>query len=182
MFFYWVQFYFSDVLKLSKKASRDGAFVVSMAMAVGMLCGGWCADRLCRWLGHCRGARTMVFAGMGSAVAFSLLGLAASDAQLVVWCFAAALAVLGLCEGVFWTTAPALAPRAGGLACAVVNTGGNGIGLLAPVVTPLLAATFDWSAPVIAACVVCGVGAVLWLGIDSEACEAEPPELHDIDV
>jgi MFS family permease len=182
MFFYWVQFYFSDVLKLSKGESRDGAFVVSMAMAVGMLCGGWLTDRLCRWLGHRRGARTMVLAGMGSAVGFSLLGLAAPDPRLVVGCFAAALAVLGLCEGVFWTTAPTLAPRAGGLACAVVNTGGNGVGMLAPVVTPWLAATFDWSAPVIAASVVCGTGAVLWLGIDPEAGGVEQPEVHDIEV
>ena len=37
--------------------------------------------------------------------------------------------------------------------------------MLAPVVTPVLAAAFGWSAAVVVACAVCGVGAALWFGI-----------------
>jgi dipeptide/tripeptide permease len=69
---------------------------------------------------------------------------------------------------VFWTTAPLLEHRQGGLACALLNTGGNGGGMLAPYLTPLIGANFGWSAAIGVACVVCGLGGVMWLGIDAE--------------
>lgn len=165
MFFYWIEFYFNDVLKLSHEQSRENAFVISMAMAVGMACGGWWTDRLCGWLGQGWGSRAVAFLGMGAAVVFSLLGTATDDATRVVWCFALALACLGLCEGAFWTTAPALVPRSGGLASALLNSGGNAIGMLAPIVTPWLGDRYGWGAAIGVACVVCGLGALLWLGI-----------------
>lgn len=165
MFFYWVEYYFGKELKLPPAESREAAFTITLAMAVGMAGGGWVSDRLCRWLGLAAGCRAMALGGMGLAAVFSLLGVWTRDAQLVVACFALALGALGLCEGIFWTTAPTLANRNGGLACALVNTGGNGVGMLAPVVTPVLGQAFGWSAAVVVACMICGVGGGLWLGI-----------------
>src|SRR5262249_4187229 len=52
MFFYWIEYYFSKVLELPAAESREKAFIISMAMAVGMACGGWVADGLCRRLGY----------------------------------------------------------------------------------------------------------------------------------
>jgi hypothetical protein len=83
---------------------------------------------------------------------------------VVAW-FALGLGALGLCEGIFWTTAPLLAPRNGGLACALVNTGGNGVGMLAPVVTPLLGQAYGWTTAVAVACAVCFAGGSLWFGV-----------------
>jgi hypothetical protein len=65
-----------------------------------------------------------------------------------------------------------LAPRNGGLAAALLNTGGNGVGLLAPVVTPLVGLRHGWDAAVVVACVVCAAGGVLWLGISPGTAEA----------
>src|SRR5437762_9537329 len=110
MFFYWVEYYFTKELKLPPSESRRAAFAVTMAMAVGMAAGGWVSDRLCRRLGHRRGGRAVALAGMGLSAAFSLLGVFARDPQAVVWVLALALAALGLCEGIFWTTAPTLEP------------------------------------------------------------------------
>jgi MFS family permease len=165
MFFYWIEYYFGKVLKLSDAESRQAAFVVTMAMAVGMAFGGWVSDRLCRRLGHGRGCRTVALVGMGLSAGFSLLGVSTTDPQEVTWCFALALGALGLCEGIFWTTAPALEPRNGGLACALLNTGGNGVGMLAPIVTPLLGQRYGWDTAVVVACAICGVGGLLWFGI-----------------
>ena len=103
--------------------------------------------------------------GMGLGAAFSLLGVSTTDPRQVVWCFSLALGALGLCEAIFWTTAPALERRNGGLACALLNTGGNGVGLLAPVVTPVLGLHYGWTTAVVVACAVCGAGGLLWLGI-----------------
>jgi hypothetical protein len=105
----------------------------------------------------------------------SLLGVSVSDPQTITWCFALAMGSLGLCEGIFWTMAPALESRNGGLACAVLNTGGNGIGLLAPVLTPLLGKAYGWNSAVVVACAVCGVGGLLWLGITPPAAKPAEP-------
>ena len=175
MFFYWVEYYFSQVLRLPDSESRQAAFVVAMAMAVGMAVGGWVADGLCRRLGFGGGCQVVALGGMGLSAGLSLLGVRVADPQAVVWCFALALGALGLCEGTFWTTAAVLEPRNGGLACAVLNTGGNGIGLLAPVVTPLVGLRYGWDAAVVVACAVCAVGGLFWLGIRPRAAGGAPP-------
>lgn len=171
MFFYWVEYYFSKVLNLPDTESRQAAFTVMIAMALGMAGGGWACDRLCRWFGLRRGCQAMAIFGMCVCAGFSLLGVSMTDPDAVVACFALALGALGLCEGTFWTTAPALEPRNGGLAAAVLNTGGNGIGLLAPIVTPLVGLRYGWNTAVVAACVVCALGGLLWLGISPKADE-----------
>jgi ACS family D-galactonate transporter-like MFS transporter len=180
MYFYWMKTYFGEVLHLSVAETRQAAFTVTIAMAVGMAGGGWVSDLLCRRLGFCWGSRSIALAGMGLSAGFSLLGISMTDPDAVVLCFALAMGALGLCEGIFWTMAPALEPRNGGLAAAVLNTGGNGIGLLAPVFTPLLADAFGWNSAVVVACVICGVGALLWLCITPPpAPAADAPEETD---
>jgi MFS family permease len=179
MYFYWMKTYFGEVLKLPVSETRQAAFVVSLAMAAGMAGGGWVSDIMCRRLGFRWGSRLIAIAGMSLSAGFSLLGVSVSDPQSVVVCFALAMGSLGLCEGIFWTMAPALEPRNGGLACALLNTGGNGIGLLAPVFTPVLAKAFGWDSAVVVACVICGVGGLLWLGVHPPSVEepkAEPTE------
>jgi MFS family permease len=134
-------------------------------MAAGMALGGLTSDFVCRRLGHRWGCRLMAFVGMGLSARFSLLGISTSDPEVITRWFSLAFGALGLCEGIFWTTAPRLEPRNGALACALVNTGGNGIGMLAPFVTPMIAERFGWSSAIFVACVVCAVGGSLWLGI-----------------
>jgi hypothetical protein len=90
---------------------------------------------------------------MGLSAGFSLLGVSVSDPQTITWCFALAMGSLGLCEGIFWTTAPALEPRNGGLVCAVPNTG--------PILMPLLGKAYGWNSAVVVACVICGAGGFL---------------------
>jgi ACS family D-galactonate transporter-like MFS transporter len=179
LFFYWIEYYFSKVLKQSDAESRQAAFLITMAMAVGMAGGGWVSDVLCRRMGVRWGSRSIAMAGMVLSAGFSLLGVSVNDPQTITWCFALAMGSLGLCEGIFWTMAPALEPRNGGLAAAVLNTGGNGIGLLAPVFTPLLGEMYGWDSAVVVACVICGVGGVLWLGVSPRPAEepkVEPTE------
>src|SRR6476660_1992147 len=136
LFMYWIQYYFEHTLHQSTKESRDASFTINMSMAVGMVIGGWGADRLGAWLGHRAGRRLVAFAGMGLCAGFSLLGVRTTDPQQIVWYFSLAVGVLGACEAIFWTTAAGLEPRNGGLACALLNTGGNGVGMLATRLTP----------------------------------------------
>jgi sugar phosphate permease len=169
LFFYWMDYYFGNVLNLSSPDSRYNSFIVTMAMAIGMACGGIAADQLCGLVGHRLGARIVAGGGMMLCAAFGLLGITISDSATVTLFFALSFGSLGLCEGIFWTTAPRLEPRSGGLACALVNTGGNGIGFIAPVLTPILGKYYGWNSAIVVGCIVCGVGALLWLGIGAEA-------------
>jgi MFS transporter, ACS family, D-galactonate transporter len=168
MYFYWMKTYFGEVLNLPVTETRRASFLVSIAMAVGMAAGGWLSDRLCRRLGFWRGCRTMALVGMGLSAGFSLLGVSVGDPDAVIACFALAMGSLGLCEGIFWTTAPSLEPENGGLAAAVLNTGGNGVGMLAPLLTPIIGQAFGWNAAILVACVVCAAGGALWFGISPQ--------------
>lgn len=178
MYFYWVEYYFKNVMHLSASESQVSAFVVTITTAVGMAAGGWVSDRLCQRFGHRRGGRAMALTGMGLSGAFSALGVLAADPWQVVVCFSLALGSLGLCEGIFWTTAPVLEKRRGGLACAFMNTGGNGIGMLAPYFTPLLGHHYGWDTAIFVACAVAGVGGLLWFGIRPVSPGEEPPPLQ----
>ena len=180
MFFYWVEYYFGEILKLPDSESRRAAFNVMLAMAAGMAGGGWVADRLSRRFGFRRGCQVVGIVGMGASAGLSLLGLTMANPDAIVTCFALSMASLGLCEGVFWSMAPALAPRNGGLAGAVANTGGNAVGALAPVLTPLIGQAFGWDVAVIVACAICGLGALLWLGVrpvETTAKDASQPAM-----
>jgi MFS transporter, ACS family, D-galactonate transporter len=174
LFFYWIEHYFEKELHLPVAESRRAAFTVTMAMAIGMAFGGLCTDSLCRWFGRRWGCRGMALAGMGLSALFAWLGVSAKEPVEVVRLFSLAMGSLGLCEGIFWTTAPVLQKRGGGLACAFLNTVGNAGGLLAPVLTPWIGEEFGWTPAIAVACFVCGVGAVLWLWIDAEAATGDP--------
>lgn len=167
LFFYWIGYYFEKVLNLPVSTSRQAAFTVTMAMAFGMAFGGYITDYLCHALGRRWGCRGVALTGMCLSALFGWLGVTADDPDLVVVFFSVALGSLGLCEGIFWTTAPVLEPRNGGVACAFLNTGGNAGGLLAPVFTPWIGEHYGWTAAIIVACIVCAAGALLWLLIDS---------------
>ena len=175
LFFYWMEYYFLKVLMLPDGASRQAAFTVTIAMAIGMAVGGFCSDRICRRIGHRWGCRSIAFASMGLCAVIAWFGVAAKDPNLVVWLFSLALGALGLCEGIFWTTAPNLEVRSGGLACAFLNTFGNAVGLLAPIFTPWIGTHYSWPTAIRAACCICAFGAVLWLWIDAEPRRNGPP-------
>ena len=52
------------------------------------------------------------------------------------------------------------------MAAGILNTGGNGGGLIAPVLTPFLSGIFGWQAGLGLAGVVCLLGAACWGFID----------------
>ena len=167
LFFYWIEFYFGKQLKLPDDVSRQASFVVTMAMAVGMAVGGVFSDYLCRRIGRRWGCRSIAIFGMSLSAVFAWFGVSAKDPNTVIWLFSLALGSLGLCEGIFWTTAPTLEHRFGGLACAFLNTIGNAGGILAPVLTPWIGKHYGWPAAIGVASCVCGVGAVMWFWIDA---------------
>ena len=166
LFFYWVNHYFEVVLKLPDALSRRYGTILPLAMAVGMPVGGWISDRVERILGTHRGRAVIPVTGMVGGALFLGLGVISHDtAQSVVW-FALALGAVGAAEGPFWQTATDLGGPRGGSSGAVFNTGGNAVGFMAPVITPLVGKYYGWGAAVGLGGLVCFLGVLLWLGIN----------------
>jgi MFS family permease len=166
LFFYWLQYYFTKVVGLDDVTSRSYTTAANLAMALGMVLGGFLTDRLPAGSAHRLGRGGVPLAGMLGCAALAGLGVVPRE-PLAVWaCFAGALALLGLSEASFWAAAIELGGRRGGSAAALMNTGGNVGGLLAPWATPWLAATaLGWQGGILVASGLCAVGGLAWLGI-----------------
>jgi MFS family permease len=164
LFFYWLHYYFDAILKWDKVQSRYYAGLPSLAMAAAMPLGGLLLAAIEPRFGR-RKRFVIPLLGMLTAAACLLIGLKAVGAGWVVTWFTLALAFLGLCESAFWVTAVELGGRRAGTSAAIMNTGGNGIGLLAPVLTPLISSRFGWGGGLFVGALVAVVGAVCWLGI-----------------
>ena len=102
---------------------------------------------------------------MGMGACFGLLGVNVSALNQVALCMSLSMAALGVCEGVFWTTATEIGRKSGGFAAAFMNTGGNVGGLISPVLSPVLAEQMGWNGAIAIACAIAGIGGLVWLFI-----------------
>lgn len=174
LFFYWLHYYFDSVLHMDKADSRYYAGLPNLAMAACMPIGGWLTDLAVRWRGQSSGRSLLPKFGMLLSALFLACGIFSTDRFWIVLCFTVSLGVLGLCEASFWTVAISLGGDRGGTSAAIMNTGGNGIGLLAPMITPWLGTHLGWGWGLGVGAVIGVLGALCWFGIT-------PPEVRQED-
>jgi len=165
LFFYWMNFYFEDVLHVPKLESRQISFYITLAQGAGMAIGGLSTDVVCHWFGRTRGRRGIVIVGMGLGTLFGLLSMNVVETWNVAICLAISMGTLGMCEGVFWTTATDIGGKSRGFSGAFLNTGGNVGGAISPVLTPYIAKALGWPGAITVACVISGLGGLLWFTI-----------------
>jgi len=168
LFFYWMGYYFKEVLDVPNVDARWAQFWIMLAQGAGMAIGGLGTDVVCRWLGTTHGRRVIVMTGMGLGAAFGVLAVNVDGLFNVAGCLAISMAATGMVEGVFWTTATDIGGKSRGVSGAFMNTGGNIGGLISPVLTPFIATYIDWTGSIVLACVVSAVGGLLWLLIDPQ--------------
>ena len=182
LFFFWMHFYFKDVLHLPSEESRMYAAILNLSLAAGMIAGGWAADRMHAhhrgWLGRALVPMAAMLAGAG----LLILGVLAEDIiEVVIW-LSLALAAVGAAEAPVWTLSVELGGRHGGTAAAICNTGGNAGGLIAPILTPLvsgwvtrqfgLTEQAGWQWGIGLGALIGVAGAVLWIWIRPDESEA----------
>lgn len=165
LFFYWMGYYFEQVLRLPTIESRNASFYILLAQAAGMAIGGMSTDMICRILGTIRGRRSIVMTGMGLSALFGLIGVNVTGQWNVTACLAISMGALGVCEGVFWTTATDIGGKSRGFSGAFMNTGGNIGGFISPVLTPEMAKHLGWPGAITVACVISGLGGLVWFAI-----------------
>ncbi len=162
LFFYWMSYYFKEILHVPDVEARWASFWIMLSQGAGMVVGGMCTDFVCRSMGTIHGRRLIVITGMGLGGLFGLLGVNVTDQNSVAISLAISMAALGLCEGVFWTTATDIGRSSPGFSAAFMNTGGNVGGLFSPVLTPLMAQSLGWPTAIIIACVIACLGGLVW--------------------
>ena len=114
LFIYWMQYYFDEVLKLGKADGRLYAMIPTLAMAFGMMAGGWMADRArARFRGRLGRVVAPALAMLASAL-FLALGVLEDRPIWIVGCFTLAMGALGASESPFWVAGVALGGRRGG--------------------------------------------------------------------
>ena len=165
LFFYWMNYYFEEVLHVPKIEARQISFYITLAQGAGMAFGGLSTDLVCQWFGRTAGRRSIVITGMSLGALFGYIAISQNDPWSVAACLAFSMAALGMCEGVFWTTATDLGGKARGFSGAFMNTGGNVGGLISPVLSPLLAQELGWSGAITVACIISGLGGLVWFVI-----------------
>jgi MFS family permease len=176
LFFYWAQYYFEKIQHLPKDQGRLYTTILTLAMGVGMVAGGWLTDRARSAFGARRGLAVVPVAGLLLSAVAVVVGLLTETPQVVLVAFTVAMAAAGASEGVFWTASVDIGGRSGGTAAGILNTGGNAGGLLAPILTPVISAYLGWKAGFGMASVVSIVAAALWWGIDPSDRLDLPPE------
>ena len=65
-------------------------------------------------------------------------------------------------------TAIELGVRRGGSSAAILNTGGNAGGMLAPILTPWIGQLYGWGYAIGLGAMICLLGVLFWLGIEIE--------------
>src|SRR6185503_5692632 len=163
LFFYWMHYYFDSILHLGTIQSRYYASLPNFALALAMPLGGWATDRLQKRFGS-RARSVVPGAGMVLSGLLLVLGIVAHDLWIVVW-FTLSLGALGLCEGSFWTTAAELGGKQGATTASIMNTGGNGIGLLAPLLTPIISDKLGWKWGIGFGAFIAVAGGLCWIWI-----------------
>jgi MFS transporter, ACS family, D-galactonate transporter len=182
LFFYWIEYYFVEIEHQGVVVARTYSTMITLAMGVGMISGGWLADRVPRFFSpRTRRALVPVVGMITSGIVFEM-GLLAPNSQATLAAFVVAAALLGACEATFWTTVVELGGPFGGTTAALMNTGGNAGGSLSPLLTPLLSdffqarygVDFGWRLSLAIGGAVVVAGSALWWGVQpSEQSVAE---------
>lgn len=163
--FYWMKFYFSDVLKYPELTSRYFTSIVALSMVVAMPLGGVLSDVMVRMWGYRWGRATVPIFGMLASAVLLLLATRVQGQLAVVSMFFLAHFSIGLCEAPTWVAGLEIGGKSCGTSAAIVNMGGNLGGMFAPVVTAYVADRFGWNAGFLVASLACVLGVALWLGI-----------------
>ena len=163
--FYWMKYYFSQVRGYPEDTSRYFTGIVSAAMIVAMPLGGVLSDWLVRVWNYRAGRMSVPIFGMLASAVLLFAATRAQEQATVVGLFFLAHAAIGLCEAPTWVAALEIGKEQCGTSAAIVNTGGNLGGMLAPTITAYVASKYEWNTSFALASIVCLFGVVQWLGV-----------------
>ncbi len=168
IFFYWIYYYFGEIRKMGAEMGALATTIMFVSMAIMTPLGGWLSDRVGVRLGRRLGRRSVSMAGMGLSAVLLFWGASGVGVAATVALLALALGCCTMAEGPYWATAIDLGREKAGASCGIMNTGGNVGGMLAPVITPLIATRFGWAGGLYFASFLVLLGVITWLWVNPE--------------
>ncbi len=182
LFFYWLDYYFQEILKLDASVNAAYTMAPNLTMMVFTPLGGVACVWIVRRWGFGRGLRGMAMGSMALGAVFLVLGAVTSDLDAKIVWLSLGLGFIGASEGPFWTAAVHLGGPFGGATGGFVNTGGNLLGILAPIATPWIAKvvnestwgqgaadpTLGWTVALIVGSLITLAGVLSWLWVDAD--------------
>jgi ACS family glucarate transporter-like MFS transporter len=165
VFVYW---FFLYLVQERHFTLLEGSWLATMPWLLTLVTtplGGVLSDALVSRIGHRWGRRLVPLLALALAGGLLMLGARCERPYLAVALLAVCEALVMSVEGAFWATVTEIAPDRAATAGGTLNMGGNLGGMLAPVLTPWVAATFGWIAALDLAACVAILGGGLWLWI-----------------
>jgi len=145
IFFYWIYYYFGEILHLGSQTSAKYTTVLFIVEGTIMPLGGLLSDHLTRRYGAQFGRRIVPILGLALSAVFTYAGTVTAGLPAVVACLSLAFGLAGFCEGPFWALVTEMAGDRVGSAGSVLNTGAQIGGFFAPILTPFIASLAGWS-------------------------------------
>ena len=165
IFFYWMYYYFGEIRRVGPSESTIYTTVMFVTMALGIAGGGWISDRLARPLGLSRARRLLVVGAMLCSAVLLYLGATSTEVIPTVTFLCLALGVACTAEGPFWAAAMDTGRGKEGSAGGILNCVGNLGGMLAPILTPIIAARLGWAWGLYVGSAVVMLGVAVWFFI-----------------
>jgi|SRR5579871_1249073 len=145
IFFYWIYYYFGEVLHLGAESSAKYTTLLFLTEGIIMPVGGLVSDRLTRRYGEQFGRRIVPMVGLTLSAVFTYAGTVAPGVGTVVACLSLAFGLAACCEGPFWACVTEMSGENVGAASSILNAGAQVGGFFAPILTPYIASRAGWS-------------------------------------
>jgi MFS family permease len=145
IFFYWIYYYFGEVLHLGEQTSAKYTTILFLTEGAFMPIGGMICDWLTRIYGAQFGRRIVPMSGLTLGAVLIYAGTVSSGIGVSVACLSLAVGLAACCEGPFWASVTELAGEHVGAAGSILNTGAQIGGFFAPILTPYIASRAGWS-------------------------------------
>ncbi|MBI2686447.1 MAG: MFS transporter [Acidobacteria bacterium] len=170
IFFYWLFYYLGEVRKLSPDDTAFYTTIPFLAWVVMMPAGGLLTDLLIKRYGTKKGMRAVAMSCMTLSVLCLVAALRAPDGNTntLVALLSLAFGFCAIADVVYWSAVISISGTQVGAACGLMNTGGNLGGGIAPVLTPMIASAYGWSAGLYFGAVIALIGLFAWLFINPQ--------------
>ena len=166
IFFYWIYYYFGEVLHLGAEESAKYTTILFLTEGAIIPVGGAISDRLTRSYGPQFGRRIVPMVGLTLSAIFTYAGTVITGVPAAVACLSLAFGLAACCEGPFWASVTEMAGERVGSASSILNTGAQIGGFFAPILTPYIASRAGWSWGLYAGSIVAMSGVIAIYFID----------------
>ena len=169
IFFSWFYIYLAEVRGLDLKSSAWYATLPFLAMAVACPIGGWINDALTTHFSARLGRCGVAAIAMALTAAFLAIGSTVASTRVASVVLAGGAGALYLSQSSFWSITADLAGRSSGSVSGFMNMGGQIGGAVTASLTPVIAASFGWTASFWVAAALSLLGAAAWLLVNPSA-------------